>query len=174
MKKAVTSGMVVLLLLLCNVGWSFADQGYGTRPDYGYGQGAANSYGPGPNYNNGQAAGYGYNRGNGTRLLHNILDGIPFDYTGDVVSCGIPGNGMVLATEGGNVIIYGIGPIRYWESLGVDRPGVGETVTVSGYTVSYNGIECNIAMTFIIDSEDIVQLRDPETGLPLWRRGPSR
>ncbi len=82
---------------------------------------------------------------------------------------------MVLATEEGNVIIYGIGPVRYWESLGVDRPGVGETVTVSGYTVNYNGIECNIAMNFIIDSENIVQLRDPETGLPLlWRRGPSR
>jgi hypothetical protein len=114
----------------------------------------------------------GYGPGNQLGPVHDILSGTPFTYTGDVVSLSEPGQGMVIATETENVTIYGLGPIRYWQSLDVARPAVGETVTVEGYTVDYNGVLRNIAMSMTIGGQT-VQLRDPSTGLPLWsgRRG---
>jgi hypothetical protein len=45
---------------------------------------------------------------------------------------------------------------------------VGETIIVTGYTVNYDGIERNIA-TVVTIYEEIVPLRDLETGIPLWR-----
>ena len=44
-------------------------------------------------------------------------------------------------------------------------------VTVEGYTVDYNQDARNIAMKITFDDDDIVvELRDPETGVPLWRQ----
>lgn len=96
-----------------------------------------------------------------------ILSGTPFDLTGEVVGL-VLGQGLELATIDGNVLIYGIGPYWYWESLGVDRPVPGDTLQVLGYIVDDNGTERYIAMTVIIGDHE-VQLRDPETGRPLWR-----
>jgi len=110
--------------------------------------------------------------GNGTGPIHDISAGTPFTYEGDV-SYPVPGQGLLLAlSDGTNVTIYGIGPVRYWESLGVDRPAVGDTVKADGYAVDYNGEVRNIAMSITVGT-DTVQLRDPDTGVPLWRgKGP--
>jgi len=113
--------------------------------------------------------GQGGGSGGGTGPINDILSGTPFTVTGDVVSI-VPGGGIVIATKDGNVSIYGIGPVRYWDSLGVDRPVVGDTITVSGFEVDYNGILRNIAMEITVGG-DTVQLRDPDTGVPLWRGG---
>jgi hypothetical protein len=40
-------------------------------------------------------------------------------------------------------------------------------VTVEGYTVICEGAEVDVAMTITIDGQ-VVQLRDPDTGAPLW------
>ena len=73
--------------------------------------------------------------------------------------------------DGSTADIFGIGPIWYWQLNSVDRPTVGEEVSVSGFTVEYNeGVFRNIAMTITVDGE-AVQLRDPNTGYPLWRGG---
>ena len=113
-------------------------------------------------------AGNGFGPGDGTGPIHSILEGTPFLYVGDIVTMGA-GGGLVLATDSGNVTVYGIGPKRYWEDQDVERPGVGDTIEVTGFVVDYNGIERNIAMSIVGDGFDI-QLRDPETGLPLWFR----
>ena len=112
-------------------------------------------------------AGNGKGPGNGTGPIHDILSGTPFEYTGDVVSL-VPGAGMLIATDQGNVTIYGIGPVRYWEREEVERPAVGESVTVHGYTVDYSGVDRNIAMSITV-GEQTIELRDPESGIPLWR-----
>jgi len=119
----------------------------------------------------GSGSGSGVSNGtcNGTGPIHDILSGVPFDITGDVVSL-VSGQGLVIAETEGNVTIYGIGPFWYWDSEGVDRPVVGDTVRVIGYVVDYNGVERYIAMTVWIGEAEI-QLRDADTGLPLWRGG---
>ncbi len=122
--------------------------------------------------NGGNGGGKG-GQGNGTcpqtgnaGIAQAILDGTPFVYEGPVVSIG-SGTGMVIATAEDNATVYGIGPVRYWDSLDVDRPAVGDVVTASGYTVNYSGIARNIAMSITVNGTE-VQLRDPDTAKPLW------
>lgn len=117
-------------------------------------------------------AGKGKGAGDGTGPIHDILSGTPFTVTGEVVTIGM-GDGMVIAVDDQNITIYGIGPYRYWNSQEVDRPLVGDSVTVSGYIVNYNGVVRYIAMSVTTD-EGTVQLRDPETGLPLWKGGKAK
>ena len=116
-------------------------------------------------------AGRGYGPGDGTGPLFDCTAGTPFEYTGDVVTAPTTGSGqgMVIATDGQNITIYGLGPIQYWARAGVERPAVGDTVTVSGFTVSYNGVERNIAVSIQINGATL-QLRDPSSCLPLWSR----
>lgn len=120
---------------------------------------------------NGGQAGNGNGNSNGARdgsgPIHDILAGEPFVFTGDVVSCE-SGGGMVLDLGDTTVTIYGVGPERYWDQVGVAKPQVGETITAEGYTVDYDGVERNIVMTITV-ADETVQLRDPDTGAPLWR-----
>jgi hypothetical protein len=106
---------------------------------------------------------------------YDILNGTPFNYSGDVISSyvfshGIHGNGLELATASGNVTVSGLGPDFYWQSLGVDKPVVGDSVTANGYTVEFNGNVVNVLMSIVLQDGTLVQLRDEETGAPLWRQ----
>ncbi len=140
MKKALTGSVIVLLVLFLSAGLGMAGNGKG--------QGI----------------------GDGTGPIHNIFAGTPFTVTGDVITA-VAGGGLEIAPDDTTIVtIYGIGPVRYWDSLGFDHPCVGDTLTVKGYTVDYNGVVRNIAVTITI-GDDTVQLRDPETGAPLWRGG---
>ena len=117
-------------------------------------------------------AGNGQGAGDGTGPIHDILSGTEFTYTGTVVGI-VPGQGMEVALESENVTLYGIGPIWYWEAQEVDRPIAGEVITATGYTVDFNGELRNIVMTMTVD-DITIQLRDAETGVPLWRGGRNR
>ncbi len=99
---------------------------------------------------------------------YDVCSGTPFTVTGIVASM-IPGEGMEIATsDGTNIVVYGVGPYRYWESMGVEKPAVGEEITVDGYRVDLNGIVRNVAMSITVAGQTI-QLRDSDTCLPLWR-----
>lgn len=124
--------------------------------------------GSGGNGNNGNGGGSGNGSGDGTGPVHDILAGTPFNYSGAVVSIGYQGDGMEIATSDGNVVVYGLGSQRYWDSLGIELPDVGEQVVAEGYTVDFNGVARNILMSIEINGV-LVQLRDPDTGTPLWR-----
>ena len=107
---------------------------------------------------------------------YHILNGIPFTYDGEVISAsvtnlGIRGDGLVIATPAGNVNVVGLGPAHYWDSLGVTRPVVGDVITVNGFTVDFNDTTVNVLMSVVLDGGVTVQLRDAETGMPLWRGG---
>jgi len=144
MKKVLASGVVVLMVLFLSVGLGLAR-------------------GPG---------GGGGGGGDGTGIpIHDIFSGTPFDYSGDVIEVtGVAGGGGIIIDIGGDdITIYGIGSVRYWDSLGVDRPVVSETIDVSGYNVEYSeGVFRNIAVTITVGGVE-VPLRDLETGAPLWR-----
>jgi len=98
----------------------------------------------------------------------NILDGEPFTYTGEVVSLGYFGKGTVISTNDGEITVYGLGPLWYWDCKEISRPVVGNVIEVSGYTVEYNSVQRNVVTSITIGGE-ILELRDPETGEPLWR-----
>ena len=108
----------------------------------------------------------------GSGLIENtsssILDGTPFVYTGEVISVGSSGTGMVIETESGEIIINGIGPVWFWNCNDASRPVEGDVVEITGYTVDYDGVELNVASSVTVDGQTLV-LRDSETGTPLWR-----
>ena len=137
MKKILTGGMIVMMVLFLNAGLGLAGNGNGV--------------------------------GGGTGPINDILSGETFECSGLVISI-LSDGGFVIATDNGNVTVYGIGPVKFWESIGITRPAVGDLVTVSGYTVDYDGVDRNIAFTIQVGEEDPVELRDSETGLPLWRK----
>lgn len=114
-------------------------------------------------------AGQGRGPGDGTGPIHDVLDGVYFEFTGDVIVSAM-GGGLTLATATGNVQIYGIGPFFYWTSQNVGYPVIGDTLTAKGYTVNYNGVDQNVAISITIDGSTIL-LRDLVTGAPLWRGG---
>ncbi len=67
-------------------------------------------------------------RGKNNGLYLNIIDGTPFNYSGEVISAGIePGSGIVIATDDGETTINDLGPVWYWQCNEIDRP-VGATL----------------------------------------------
>ena len=100
-------------------------------------------------------------------LFEDILEGTPFDITGEILGIVFP-HGLELSTDDGSVIIRGLPPARFWTDLDATQPTVGETVRVTGYAVAANdGEEHYVAMTIVVGDKEY-QLRDPETGDPAW------
>lgn len=138
-----TGTLMIVLVLFMSFGVGFAGNG----PGNGKGSGVGDCTGP----------------------VNEILGGEPFNYTGTVTSV-IPGQGLELTLlDETTVTIYGIGPNWYWDMLGVERPVVLDEVAVEGYTVQYSEtVLRNVAMSITI-GEETIELRDAETGVPLWR-----
>jgi hypothetical protein len=112
--------------------------------------------------------GKGAGDGSGPLTLHEITGS--FEYTGVIVSAGVPGDGMVIDVDGTLVTIYGLGPSWYWDTFGVDKLealAIGETISVTGIVVDYDGVVRNLATTITIDGVTI-DLRDAN-GDPLWK-----
>ncbi len=119
-------------------------------------------------------AGHGNGAMDGTGPIMNITDGTAVDISGIVTAIGIPGAGMSIDTGSEIVTVYGIGPQKYWDAAGIARPEVGEEVTVSGYEVTLSdGTTKIIAVSITIDGQTI-ELRDADTGAPMWRGGQNR
>jgi len=107
-------------------------------------------------------------------LCLKILSGTSVTIAGTVVSAGPPGEGIVIDSNGGLLTVYGLGPIWYWEDADVDRPEVGEQISVNGYAVPFPDVTRYIAVSISIgqgEGLESIQLRDSETGCPLWRGG---
>jgi len=114
-------------------------------------------------------AGRGMGPSDGTGPVTNIFDGIAVEITGTVAAIGLFGQGCQIDTGTEVVTVYGLGPIRFWNSLGIDRPTVGEEVTIEGYEVTFSDGSTKIIAFSVIVGDEIVVLRDAETGTPLWR-----
>jgi len=109
-----------------------------------------------------------FKRGSGeAKACSNVLSGAPETITGNVIGIGNH-DGLVVDTNSGPITICGIGPEWYWEDKGVDRPDVGDGVTVDVYAVLFSDGTRYIASSITIVGETLI-LRDPETGCPLWR-----
>jgi hypothetical protein len=103
-------------------------------------------------------------------LAASIYDGVPVEASGVVAEVGLQGQGIKIDTGNGVVLtIYGLGHYRFWEDQGIARPSVGETIDVSAYEITLtDGTTRLIAVSITVNGQT-VQLRDPDTGMPLWR-----
>ena len=108
--------------------------------------------------------------GNGKNCQFDILDGVYFEYTGVVENAALDrGMKITLFVGDQSIDIFGIGPLFYWEELGLSRPVIGETITVAGYSVTCNDSIRNVAAAITFEDGTVVELRD-ENGLPLWQK----
>lgn len=102
-------------------------------------------------------------------MLNAMLTGTPLAITGTVQSVEYYGQGIIIDTGAGTTVtIYGIGPIWYWDSIGVARPTVGDVVTVNAYEVTFSDGTTKLIAVNIDINGTTVTLRDTSTGLPLW------
>lgn len=109
-----------------------------------------------------------FKRGHGeVKACSNGLSGTSETLTGIAIGIGNH-DGLVVDTNNGPVTIYGIGPEWYWEANSVDRPEIGDSVTVVAHAVLFSDETRYVASSITIGS-DTLQLRDTETGCPLWR-----
>ena len=117
---------------------------------------------------------HGRGAGDGTGPIHDLLSGDPVSISGTVSSIALCGDGIQITNEDGETFtVCGIGPVFYWEELGIDRPVEGDKITINGTVVTFSdGSTKTVAISIAIEGKAI-QLRDQETGLPLWRRNPA-
>ena len=158
MKKVLASGVVVLMVLFLSAGLGLARNGGG--------------HGGGGHGGGGGAVGGGSCGGTGISL---VCSGVPTAVEGTVATESYLGSGLQIDTGSGIVAIYGIGPYWYWENAGVDRPSIGEAVTIDAMEVTFSdGTIRIIAMSITVEGVAL-QLReacvDSVGGWPLWRGG---
>jgi hypothetical protein len=117
----------------------------------------------------GNGKGMGIGAGDGTGPLYSIIEGVAVEVSGTVASIGTQGSGIGIDTGAEIVTVYGMGPLAFWAAAGIEKPEIGEEITVNGYEITLSdGSFKIIAASVIIAGEELV-LRDPETGAPLWR-----
>ena len=106
-----------------------------------------------------------------------VREGIPVDpisgTVADVCPMGVL-DGMTITksdcSEDCDVTVYGLGSMAYWDSLGIARPVFGDQVTVEVRKVSLTADTYRyILMSLEYADGTSIDLRDPETGCPLWR-----
>ena len=98
-----------------------------------------------------------------------IMAGTPFSHSGVVTSVDYYGGGlMTLQTGQDQVLVCGAGPVWYWEQQEMSWPQVGEVLQVEGYQVNLNGVATNIIMAVTTGDGKRLELRNPDTGWPLW------
>lgn len=103
-------------------------------------------------------------------ICANVFSGIENEFCGIVtaVSSSGEGGGITINVEGvGEVFVNGLGPMSFWLDAGVGRPKVGDEVCVVVMTV----LAKNILMSLTYPDGTTIDVRDPDTGCPLWWKG---
>lgn len=126
----------------------------------------------GNNYGMGKASGGVSHEGRGLGLYADICAGQEIVIEGIVSEAEFyTGQGIKIDVGDDVKTVYGIGPLRYWDSLDISRPVVGDYVVVTAREVAFSdGTIKNIAISIAFDTGVVVDLRD-ENCIPNWRRG---
>lgn len=105
----------------------------------------------------------------GSAAAGGILLGEPGTIDGTVMEVGVAGQGYLIDTGLELVSLFGIGPVNYWDSLGVALPQVGEEISADVYRVTFSDGTVKAITVSITVGDTLVELRDADTGQPLWR-----
>jgi len=100
-----------------------------------------------------------------------VLSAPSFIVEGTVTAVSSPDarNGITVLANDAAIAFYGLGPARYWDTLGIDRPEVGDFVTIEAKAVTVNEAVMNIIVSLAYEDGTSIQLRDQATGCALWR-----
>jgi len=154
MKKVLSSSVFVLMMFFLSTGVGLAGNGKGGG---GNGGGGGNCGGAG---------------------ISLVCSGVPVPVAGEVSQESYLGSGLQIDTEDGIVVVYGIGPYWFWENSEIERPTVGEAVTVSGMEVAFSDGSIKIIAMAVTVGDETIKLRaacvDGVGGQPLWRSGRNR
>jgi ribosomal protein S17 len=90
-----------------------------------------------------------------------------FTFTGTVADIGKKKCIVIELEDETQVKIYGLGPNWYWDANEMEKPEVGDLVTIIAYAVPFSDAIRYVAASVTI-GEQTIQLRDTETGCPLW------
>lgn len=95
-----------------------------------------------------------------------VCSGVVQTIAGTVVTYGMPG--LVVDTGTSSELFYGMGPAWYWEKNNVDRPEIGEAVTLETESVIIGTTTRQVIVSITVGDQTLM-LRDSATCLPLWR-----
>jgi hypothetical protein len=107
--------------------------------------------------------------GAGTGPMTDLYAGTCESLSGTLMELGSAGSGALIDTGADVVTVYGLGPARYWDELGVAMPTVGEAVGVDLCWITFSDGTAKAIATAVSVADATVVLRDPVTGQPLWR-----
>ncbi len=115
-------------------------------------------------------------RGNGQKLYqkNNIANGESITVSGTVKEIGQYRQGVQIDNGEKVITVYGLGPLWYWEQLNIAYPAVTDNITVNGSKVTFSDGSTKIIALSIEIGDYKVDLRNAESGRPLWRQQNSR
>lgn len=87
-------------------------------------------------------------------------------FTGTVVNAGTAGSGLSIDDGTEITVIYGMGPLGYWNYLEVLKPAIGDDVAIAAVLVSFSDEDRWIAVSLTV-GDKIVILRTVDG--PAWR-----
>ncbi len=105
----------------------------------------------------------------GSGPLHDFTTCVPQEATGTVSALGYNGGYELDLGDGSFLTVYGIGSQRFWDTLGVESPQVGEEIGVTYCIIEFSDGSSKAIATSVAVGEDWVLLRDPDSGAPVWR-----
>ncbi|MGA1868355.1 MAG: hypothetical protein ACMUJM_07390 [bacterium] len=120
-------------------------------------------------------AGQGKGVMDGTGPQTRLLEGEPVEVSGVVAS--VQSNGVVVIDTGDEqlVPVYGLGPQWYWEAFEVSSPELNDPISIIGRELTFSDgsskiVAFTVTLTVDDDVDVTIELRDSETGTPLWRQ----
>ena len=116
-------------------------------------------------------AGNGKGMGDGSMLTVDLTD--TTEIAGIVSDAGISGSGLTI-DEGKGVLttVYGMGSVRFWDSLGVAKPAIGENVSIDAVEVTFSDGSTRLIAVSLTVGDTFVTLRTADG--PAWRGQGSR
>jgi hypothetical protein len=107
-----------------------------------------------------------------------VLNAAEVTFTGTVSDVGTF-EGLKIDTEDktlgeeGIITVYGLGPVSFWEAQDVDRPVIGDPISVDVKKIVFSDLTFKyilMSLTYTEPEIDVtIQLRSDVTGCPLWR-----
>ena len=113
-------------------------------------------------------AGNGKGVGMGDGSMHTVDLTNTIEISGIVSDAGVSGSGLTV-DEGAGVFttVYGMGSVRFWDSLDVAKPAIGETVSIDAVEVIFSDGSTRLIAVSLTVNDTFVTLRT-ENG-PAWR-----